>query len=199
MITWLAAREEARARRGSRLSRPSYLHGTLVADLVATTVVVAVAPINKIFIEGDWRPDVEAAQFVLQSSPHTRVLTWFDWGEYAIWQLSPAGIQVSMDGRRETVYSERVLQDHFNFYNNVADGWRYPTTIGADRIWLPKQLAIVPVLQKHGWHAIYQNSRSIVLAPDGYAGPPGTDSASATYSSRSTSGSTSESVLFPGS
>ena len=52
---------------------------------------------------------VEAAQ--LQG----RLVVWFDWGEYAIWHFAPA-LRVSIDGRRETVYTDQVMQKHLNFY-----------------------------------------------------------------------------------
>lgn len=39
---------------------------------------------------------------------------FFEWGEYAIWHLGP-GIQVGMDGRRETVYPDSVYADYLRF------------------------------------------------------------------------------------
>jgi hypothetical protein len=44
----------------------------------------------------------------------------FDWGEYALWHLSPR-IKVSVDGRRETVYSERALTENLNFRTGIND------------------------------------------------------------------------------
>jgi hypothetical protein len=38
----------------------------------------------------------------------------FDWGEYVIWHLGP-GVKVSMDGRRETVYSDEIYRQSRNF------------------------------------------------------------------------------------
>jgi hypothetical protein len=38
----------------------------------------------------------------------------FNWGEYAIWHLGP-GVQVSVDGRRETVYSDQVYRENLDF------------------------------------------------------------------------------------
>ena len=40
--------------------------------------------------------------------------TEFNWGEYVIWQLGP-GVQVSVDGRRETVYPEAVYRENLDF------------------------------------------------------------------------------------
>jgi hypothetical protein len=38
----------------------------------------------------------------------------FDWGEYVIWHLGPR-VKVSIDGRRETVYSSQVLARDLDF------------------------------------------------------------------------------------
>ena len=38
----------------------------------------------------------------------------FDWGEYVLWHLGPA-IKVSIDGRRETIYSDETYQQSPNF------------------------------------------------------------------------------------
>src|SRR5205823_2234256 len=53
-------------------------------------------------------PEREAADFVASNDLHGRVLVWFDWGEYVIWHFSPR-LRVSIDGRRETVYSDRLI------------------------------------------------------------------------------------------
>jgi hypothetical protein len=45
----------------------------------------------------------------------------FGWGEYAIWHLGPQ-IQVSIDGRRETVYSEEIYAQNLRFMYGV-DEW----------------------------------------------------------------------------
>jgi hypothetical protein len=100
-------------------------------------VATGFSSLRVIGVDGPWIPDRAAAAFLRENSPGARVLTWFDWGEYALWQLSPVGIRVSMDGRRETVYSARVLSDHQHFYQGRADMVDYPERIGADLVWLP--------------------------------------------------------------
>jgi hypothetical protein len=44
----------------------------------------------------------------------------FDWGEYALWHLSPR-IKVSVDGRRETVYPDGVRTENLNFLTGIGD------------------------------------------------------------------------------
>jgi hypothetical protein len=45
---------------------------------------------------------------------------FFDWGEYALWHLSPR-IKVSVDGRRETVYADGVHTENLNFLMGLND------------------------------------------------------------------------------
>ena len=62
-------------------------------------------------------PEPDVTSFVRLNNLRGRMITWFDWGEYAIWHFSPA-IQVSLDGRRETAYSANVVRSHLEFYRN---------------------------------------------------------------------------------
>ena len=54
-------------------------------------------------------PDVVAMR-VLERATSGRAVTFFDWGQYAIWHLGPR-VKVSIDGRRETVYSDLRLAE----------------------------------------------------------------------------------------
>jgi hypothetical protein len=159
-------RVEESLARFERWSAPSAAHGLAAAGLALGVNLSAAPRLTQIAVEGDWVPDREAVRFLKAQAHDTRLLTWFDWGEYAIWHLSSSGIRVSMDGRRETVYSDRVLADHWAFYLNTGAAWEYPDQIGAERIWVPKQFAVVPSLRDHGWHVAFESNRSIVLSRD---------------------------------
>lgn len=56
------------------------------------------------------------------SGVRANAATYFDWGEYIIWHLAPR-VQVSMDGRRETVYPDSIYREYLRFQNGVGD-WR---------------------------------------------------------------------------
>src|SRR3979409_2035074 len=107
--------------------------------------------------------DRPAAAFLRENSPGARVLTWFDWGEYALWQLSPVGIRVSMDGRRETVYRPRVPRGNAPSYNGHADMVAYPERIGAALVWLPSRFTIIEPLRRRGWVTVLDTGQSVVL------------------------------------
>lgn len=152
---------------GGRLRAPfwrtSLPLGVIPTMVVAVCIFGGAWRMREIPVEGPWIPDLQAAMFLREQAPGSRVLTWFDWGEYAIWKLAPAGIRVSIDGRRETVYSADLLARHWAFYRGTADGLEYPDQIGADRIWLPVHLPVVSAL-RHRWNVVFESSRSVVFA-----------------------------------
>ena len=109
------------------------------------------------------------------------MVTWFNWGEYAIWHFSPRML-VSIDGRRETVYSESVRTKHLGFFFDVPAYRKYASELKADYIWLPIQLPIVASLTQEGWARIFLGSRSILFARPGTAPVAGTASGDAVQS-----------------
>jgi hypothetical protein len=171
---------ESRLRRSPRLCRVSAVHAASAAAIAFVSLAYVASHITRITVEGDWMPDAEAMRYIRAHVRDARLVTWFDWGEYAIWHLSPNRVVVSMDGRRETVYSDRVLRDHFAFYRNDGDeAWRYPDRIGADRVWLPTKLPVVATLRAHGWHVEFETATSALLSrhpsPPASAVPHDTD------------------------
>src|SRR6185503_13838357 len=66
---------------------------------------------------GSFVIDERAASFLRENQATGRLVVWFDWGEYVSWHFGPA-LKVSMDGRRETVYSAAMLQAHNAFFRN---------------------------------------------------------------------------------
>ena len=112
-------------------------------------------------------PEPEAVAVLNQQRAGTRVLVWFTWGEYAIWHLSPR-MQVSIDGRRETVYSDTVATRHFDFYYDRHGGATLPTDLRADYIWVPKNLPAVPRLRTDSsWTLIYEGEQSVIFERSG--------------------------------
>jgi hypothetical protein len=127
-------------------------------------------------VADSWAPEAEAVTFLRDNRLRGRLLTWFNYGEMAIWHLAP-GMRVSYDGRRETVYSEAVQGAHGRFYKGLDPG--YAGRIGADYVWLPRRLPVVDRLEREGWTAVFSGSRSTVLArragayvrPEPWTGP----------------------------
>ena len=141
---------------------------TMVAMLVpaATILEPAAACLS---IGGLWVPEPDAGRFIAQNHLTGRMLTWFDWGEYAIWHFGPA-LKVSMDGRRETVYTDAMIQAHRKFY--AADDTALPflRQLDPDFLWLPVRLPIASKLEGSGWVPVFRGPISTVFARVG-AGP----------------------------
>ena len=151
-----------------RLSRRPVLSELLVVALIAITGlgIVTYQPLRAaaclpVDVESAIMPEREAVAFLRSNRLHGKLLTWFDYGEYAIWHLAPK-LRVSLDGRRETAYSERVKDAHYRFYDGLNPA--YPDEIGADYIWLPNQLPVVKLLPGRGWVRIFKGPRSIIFA-----------------------------------
>jgi hypothetical protein len=92
-------------------------------------------------IDDAWAPDRSAAAQLRGLSGN--LWTTFDWGEYAIWHFGPA-LRVSIDGRRETVYS-----DDLGAWNRAAENGEQRAVLRMlalrpHYIWLP--LGRLPVL-----------------------------------------------------
>lgn len=107
----------------------------------------------------------EIVEMVKQRGLQGRLVVWFDWGEYAIWHFAP-DLLVSIDGRRETVYSEEVMQKHLNFYYVPSASDAFLAETIPDHIWLPVDLPVVSNLLASGWMPLYRGPRSIWLSRD---------------------------------
>jgi hypothetical protein len=111
-------------------------------------------------------PEPEVAQFAAAQQLRGRLAVWFDWGEYAIWHLGPA-LPVSIDGRRETVYSDEILKRHLNFYFVPSTRQEFLDEVRPDYIWLPSDLPVVASLRSDGWKQLFAGPKSVLLGRDG--------------------------------
>jgi hypothetical protein len=85
----------------------------------------------------------------------------FDFGEYAFFHLRDR-IKVSIDNRRETVYSDAVLQDHLRFY--AGQNPDYPDRLGAAMVWLPTSMTeVIASLETRGWIRRFDGPNTIIL------------------------------------
>jgi hypothetical protein len=110
----------------------------------------------------DWLPEREAAAYVAEQGLRGHVVVFFDWGEYVLWHFAPQ-LRVSMDGRRETVYSNRHIEGHLQLYRGSRAGLEYLRDLNPDYVWLPSQLPVVRTLRSTGWHELYAGPRSVIL------------------------------------
>ena len=127
-------------------------------------IAVAVTAFGRtLAMDGEWLPEREATAFIKAHDIRGRMLTWFDYGELAIWHFSPA-IRVSMDGRRETVYSEELRERHWRVYTNAPEALDEVARLDPDYVWLPATLRVVDRLEASGWCPIFSGPRSVLLS-----------------------------------
>ena len=153
------------ARAQGRGAAMAILAGALIAMAIPVGRLAA-RQITCIPISGAWAPDEQAARFIAANKLHGRMLTWYDWGEYVIWHFGP-DIQVSMDGRRETVYLERTTEAHRQFYANAETGPSLLQLLAPDYIWLPSHLPVIEPLPARGWTPIFRSGASVLFARAG--------------------------------
>lgn len=109
----------------------------------------------------NWRaPEPDAVAFLRAAAVH-RVVPHFDYGEYAIYHLRDRA-KVAIDNRRETVYSQAVVDENQHF----ADGLdpEYPIRIGADAVWWPAgDRRVIEPLESRGWVKRFEGPKTVVL------------------------------------
>ena len=87
-------------------------------------------------MQGSWQPDTAAARALAIARPSGRLATTFNWGEYAIWHFGPLA-RVSIDGRRETVYSDQQLRRQLAITLGENAGFEELARTMPEYVWLP--------------------------------------------------------------
>lgn len=108
-------------------------------------------------------PEPEVVAFMRSQQLSGRIVTYFDWGEYGMWHM-PEGLKVSMDGRRETVYTDETIANHLELYRATDDGLKYLRSLDADYVWMPAYLPVVPMLGQQGWELRFEGPQSVLFA-----------------------------------
>lgn len=170
LTAWLSGFFASQTRSAPASPQPTFGMVVITVVAVAAMLVPAAGIIvpyaTCLTIAGPWVPEPEAGRFIQVNQLRGRMLTWFDWGEYALWHFNPH-LLVSIDGRRETVYSEETIQAHRRFY---AGDVSYLGEVNPDYIWLPNHLPVTNKLAQVGWRVVFSGSASAVYAREG-AGP----------------------------
>jgi hypothetical protein len=109
-----------------------------------------------------------------------RLWTTFNWGEYAIWHAGPK-LRVSIDGRRETLYSDAVLAWNRAAENGDTAALARMMALAPEYAWLPAtRHAARAALTSHGYRIDVETPASfIAVRPDqppleksGHISPP---------------------------
>lgn len=177
-----AARWPAHAR-PSTAAGPSLAAGLyLLALSVGISAWILSKSLSCLPILGAWRPNPEPVR-LLAGAPPGRLVTAFNWGQYALWHLGPE-IRVSMDGRRETVYSDQTLAEYDDLILGEPAGLEALDRWQADYAWLPSDAeAAREWFIVNGYRIEFDSGQSFVAVRGDLpslptpAGTPGTSSA----------------------
>lgn len=134
----------------------------IALGVTAAALVVIATNLTHLRVDPRFTPGPGAVAFLNTEPPGARVLVWFDWSEYGIWHLAPR-MRVSIDGRRETVYSPSLQDRHMRFYFDAPGGSALPRDLSADYIWIPRTLPVVQRLADDGWRRLYEDDQSVVF------------------------------------
>jgi hypothetical protein len=133
-----------------------------MVGLAAVSVTAIARTASCIPIYGYWIPDRIAGRALVDGKAQGTIVTWFDWGEYAIWHFS-GSLRVSLDGRRETVYSDAVLRNHEAMNAATPEGVAYLQQLNPTYVWLPaSQARLAAWLKTHRYRLDVQTAQSFV-------------------------------------
>ena len=95
------------------------------------------------------------------------VATFFDWGEYVIWHLSPK-VRVSLDGRRETVYSPESYKRSMQFMYGLGQWDAILENQETDMALVGRDQPTYALMKlKPGWQLAYEDSFSSLFVREG--------------------------------
>jgi hypothetical protein len=117
-----------------------------------------------VHMKGDsWVADSEAARAISTADLRGRMVTWFDWGEYAIWHFGPQ-LRVSVDGRRETVYSEHAMEEQRKIAYGDPAALARLQAMAPEYAWLPQGNTdrAKPWFASHGYRIDVSTPRSFL-------------------------------------
>jgi hypothetical protein len=128
-------------------------------------------------VTGPWAPDPQPVR-MLATAPPGRIVTFFNWGQYALWHLGPR-LKVSMDGRRETVYSDARLAEHDAIINGTEAGLAALASWRAEYAWLPAMSTTTRAwLEANGYRVEFESDRSFLAVREDLPDLPPVDSTS---------------------
>ena len=108
---------------------------------------------------------VGAVDFLRNTGVQGKLLTSFNYGSYALWELR-GSMRVSMDGRYDLVYKPATFARVTDFYLGKADGLALLTSPRPDAILVPLEDAVYPKLVVNpAWKQAYHNSHDAIFLP----------------------------------
>jgi hypothetical protein len=154
--------------------RPGLRRGLAVTSLILVLLLIgqSLPQFRCIRIEPFYFPfPARAVAFLKESGVRGNLAVPFDWGEYVLWHLGP-GVKVSMDGRRETVYSKEAYRQSRDFERGTG-AWDALLKTGppTDLVLTPNRSPTAVLLGRtDGWLALYQDAFCMVFVRANFPG-----------------------------
>jgi hypothetical protein len=102
-----------------------------------------------------------------QSGVRGNMAVPFEWGEYVLWELGP-GVKVSIDGRRETVYSGASYQQSLDFERGTGVWDALLKTAPTDLVLAPNGSPTANLLSRtNEWLPLYQDTLCVLFVRKG--------------------------------
>ena len=104
-----------------------------------------------------------AVSFLKQSNVAGNLATEFEWGEYIIWHLGPQ-IKVSIDGRRETVYTKIAYDQAMRFMFGIGEWDAILEQYNTDIALVKTNSSVYNLLKlRAGWIIVMEDSNSVLF------------------------------------
>jgi len=149
-------------------------HGSwfVAASLITALVIAGASLPNFHCIPLDRRKTafpVKAVILLKQSNVAGNMAVHFDWGEYVLWHLGPQ-IKVSIDGRRETVYSRKPYAENLLFTTGLGDWDGILKKSETHLALVSKEFPVFNLMKlKPGWTLVYEDPMSGIFVRQGSA------------------------------
>jgi hypothetical protein len=150
-------------------SRVAAVFMAVVLVLASVVVVKTVSDASScITLEAEqFEFPVRAVHAMREAVSQGNAVVTFNWGEYIMWHLGPE-VQVSIDARRETVYSDEVYRANLDFVDGIGDWDRVLGMGPADFVLIPARSAGARLmLDEPGWEVAYEDALAIIFVPAG--------------------------------
>ncbi|MGO8801488.1 hypothetical protein, partial [Candidatus Binatus sp.] len=138
----------------------------LAVAVAAFELLILTGLFSKKMAAGDSYP-VGAIAYMKEHHLTGNILADFQWGEYVIWHMPPAS-KVFIDGRYDTVYPPKVIDDYLPFTNGEAAGKKILVNYPHDFVLVGQKNdpAYKLIVAQPGWKQIYRDDSCVLFARD---------------------------------
>lgn len=130
-------------------------------------MIISIPGLNRIAISQSPPYPVQAVQIIKESRVSGNLATEYNWGGYAIWHLGP-DVKVSIDGRREMVYSPEIYTMNMAFLLGLGDWSEILTGFPTDMVLVNDHSPVFSLMKlQPGWSLIYQDDAAALYVRQG--------------------------------